>query len=567
MGMRIFAPAAVSRVPDQPSPRRDVGPLPAARRDLGGLLLQLQRSHGNQHVQRLLEHGRPASGAGIPDQIRAVLERRSGVSMSGVHVHYDSPWPARLGALAYTQGDEIHIAPGQEAHLAHEAWHVVQQRRGQVRTTRNEAGVPLNDDLALEREADLARQATAAGAPAPARSLAGASPSGRQPGSAAPVQLTREHVHNRLTDYRNGKRPIDDADWKQLLDIFADWEEQQQEADKIKGQTGAGSLRDAARDSITDEVISALNASDDVLPEIRRQLIELWNTSAPRASKVKRRFTEKSTWLKDENYIEFRKQEDPGEDVGAAGSSEYMSWTPLSPKAVDYDPPGVPTGKEKRKKRGSDPGRKKKRKEPPAEEAGTPEKRRESRRFRSGQGVEEDVFVVGTPGEAALIIRSFTKQSRAIPSGYKFIWGLGMFEIRGYQDIIYTLLNGPVKGVMSRDGQVKNWEEILASIPKKYWNNPEAFFRSLQAVLRGEPTDDRALTLMAGAMICDVKYGINRWLELLGALQGELAHLEPGASIPKFFMNWYTYVKQRKPPGLKRRVTVSRFDQPTFFPD
>ena len=35
-------------------PRRDTEGLPSARRDLGGLLLQLQRSHGNQFVQRLV---------------------------------------------------------------------------------------------------------------------------------------------------------------------------------------------------------------------------------------------------------------------------------------------------------------------------------------------------------------------------------------------------------------------------------------------------------------------------------------------------------------------------------
>ena len=32
-----------------------------------------------------------------------------------------------LSALAYTQGSDIHVGPGQEAALPHEAWHAVPQ--------------------------------------------------------------------------------------------------------------------------------------------------------------------------------------------------------------------------------------------------------------------------------------------------------------------------------------------------------------------------------------------------------------------------------------------------------
>ncbi|MEM7041075.1 MAG: DUF4157 domain-containing protein [Bacteroidota bacterium] len=39
-------------------------------------------------------------------------------------------------AHAYDQGTDIHIGPGQEKHLPHEAWHVVQQKQGRVRRIR-----------------------------------------------------------------------------------------------------------------------------------------------------------------------------------------------------------------------------------------------------------------------------------------------------------------------------------------------------------------------------------------------------------------------------------------------
>src|SRR6187402_2989205 len=69
---------------------------------------------------------------GLPDNLKAGIERLSGIDISDVKVHYNSSKPAQLHAHAYAQGKEIHIAPGQEKHLPHEAWHLVQQKQGRV---------------------------------------------------------------------------------------------------------------------------------------------------------------------------------------------------------------------------------------------------------------------------------------------------------------------------------------------------------------------------------------------------------------------------------------------------
>ncbi|NEQ05357.1 MAG: DUF4157 domain-containing protein [Moorea sp. SIO4E2] len=90
---------------------------------------------------------------GLPDRLKAGIENLSGYSMDDVRVHYNSEKPAQLQALAYAQGTDIHVGPGQEKHLAHEAWHVVQQKQGRVRSTRIEKGVLINDQPTLEREA------------------------------------------------------------------------------------------------------------------------------------------------------------------------------------------------------------------------------------------------------------------------------------------------------------------------------------------------------------------------------------------------------------------------------
>jgi Domain of unknown function (DUF4157) len=92
---------------------------------------------------------------GLPDNLKAGVESLSGMSMDGVNVHYNSEQPAQLNALAYAQGTDIHVGPGQEQHLPHEAWHVVQQAQGRVKpTTQLKEGVPVNDDIGLEAEAD-----------------------------------------------------------------------------------------------------------------------------------------------------------------------------------------------------------------------------------------------------------------------------------------------------------------------------------------------------------------------------------------------------------------------------
>jgi len=95
------------------------------------------------------------NNTGLPDHLKTGIESLSGISMDAVKVHYNSYKPATLQAFAYTQGTEIHVAPGQEKHLPHEAWHVVQQMQGRVNPTMQMNGVKINDNSSLEHEADV----------------------------------------------------------------------------------------------------------------------------------------------------------------------------------------------------------------------------------------------------------------------------------------------------------------------------------------------------------------------------------------------------------------------------
>jgi len=96
------------------------------------------------------------NNTGLPNQLKSGIESLSGTNMDHVKVHYNSDKPAQLQAHAYAQGSEIHLGTGQERHLPHEAWHIVQQAQGRVKPSMQmKAGVSVNDDEGLEAEADV----------------------------------------------------------------------------------------------------------------------------------------------------------------------------------------------------------------------------------------------------------------------------------------------------------------------------------------------------------------------------------------------------------------------------
>lgn len=100
---------------------------------------------------------------GIPDEVKQRMESSFDTDFSSVRVHPDSSKAPDVGALAFTQGTDIHFAPGQfkpdtasgQQLLGHELTHVIQQAEGRVRPTTEIAGMSVNDDVSLEHEADV----------------------------------------------------------------------------------------------------------------------------------------------------------------------------------------------------------------------------------------------------------------------------------------------------------------------------------------------------------------------------------------------------------------------------
>jgi len=106
-----------------------------------------------------------STGKPMPEAVQQKMEAAFGTGFSDVRIH-EGAQAAAINAIAYTQANHIHFQPGEynptspkgQALLGHELAHVLQQRQGRVKRTMQAEGLPINDENALEQEAELAAQ-------------------------------------------------------------------------------------------------------------------------------------------------------------------------------------------------------------------------------------------------------------------------------------------------------------------------------------------------------------------------------------------------------------------------
>ncbi|WP_217495866.1 eCIS core domain-containing protein [Mangrovivirga cuniculi] len=156
----------------------------------------------------------------LSGDVKQKMESSFGTSFSDVNVHKDSPEATNMGAKAFAQGNNIHFAPGQynpesisgQKLIGHELTHVVQQRQGRVKATTQAKGAPVNDDPALEKEADEMGNKAAqfkAGDPVQEPKSVNQSQSGSQVVQRFEAPLHESASRNALTD--NGDFSQDEA--------------------------------------------------------------------------------------------------------------------------------------------------------------------------------------------------------------------------------------------------------------------------------------------------------------------------------------------------------------------
>ena len=173
-------------------------------------ILQLQKVVGNKAVENIIQ--KQTNRTGLPDNVKRGVEYLSGVDISDVRVKYNSPEPAKVNALAFAQGNNIHVAPRQEKHIAHEAWHTVQQKQGRVKATKSVSGKSINDSHSLEREADImGKRASVIG-----RMMSHFSPSPIQNKSTNTIQRYIENDEGQVVKLNPSKE--EKAEQKVLLD-------------------------------------------------------------------------------------------------------------------------------------------------------------------------------------------------------------------------------------------------------------------------------------------------------------------------------------------------------------
>jgi hypothetical protein len=153
-------------------------------------ITQLQRTHGNQHVQRLVARtageenemeglaqavdDRRGRGQSLTDRTRAQMEPALQQDLSGVRVHNDGAadqLSSQFNAKAFTTGQDVFFrqgaydpgSSGGDKLLAHELTHVVQQGNSPTKLAGKKMNISEPGD-AGEREADsVADMAVSAG--------------------------------------------------------------------------------------------------------------------------------------------------------------------------------------------------------------------------------------------------------------------------------------------------------------------------------------------------------------------------------------------------------------------
>ncbi len=252
---------------------------------------------------------------GMPDGLKHGIETLSGMDLDSVRVHYNSDKPAQLNALAYAQGTDIHLAPGQAHHLPHEGWHVVQQAQGRVAPSRQlKGGSPVNDDAGLESEADRMGDRAAALAGRGARSAADGlsgwppSPKSKLIPAAPPhasVQLVRtwaevapalngmEDLHRRILGLLSSQGAKNQSTWDAIrlqVDQMIGYFQLQRPSDLHPFETSAGiclSLIDEWKDKHQSRPFfgaDAWTSKKQVLNDLKGRLdrLALGNSSGPR---------------------------------------------------------------------------------------------------------------------------------------------------------------------------------------------------------------------------------------------------------------------------------------------
>ncbi|MCD6066928.1 MAG: hypothetical protein K0S33_1754 [Bacteroidetes bacterium] len=198
--------------------------------------LQLKGDDEQQETETLSSQKSAVNGK-LPADVQMKMESSFGQDFSSVNIHANSGKASSLGALAYTQGQDIHFASGKyepgskkgQELIGHELTHVVQQQQGRVQATTSQKGVNINDDIGLETEADMLGNKAASHNYTGATNTVQAKMSNH---SNAPVQMMSEEDKKKVNKVKPGA-------FDKFVNFMKGKAEQAEPAVEL-GKTGAG---------------------------------------------------------------------------------------------------------------------------------------------------------------------------------------------------------------------------------------------------------------------------------------------------------------------------------------
>ncbi len=125
-------------------------------------LLQGKFKLNNETDQNPIQQKKDDKNSSIPKNVMNKMESSFNTDFTNVNIKKDSQQAIDIGALAFTQGNSVHFAPGQfkpetkkgQELIGHEFAHVVQQREGKVKANKQIGKFPINDNKNLEKQAD-----------------------------------------------------------------------------------------------------------------------------------------------------------------------------------------------------------------------------------------------------------------------------------------------------------------------------------------------------------------------------------------------------------------------------
>lgn len=221
----------------------------------------------------------------MPKDVKGQMESSFGTDFSDVKIHTNSEKASKIGAHAFTQGNNVHFAQGKfdpstksgKQLLGHELSHVVQQKNGQVKPNIQMKGMAINNEDKHESEADKQGALAAEGKPVQTKM---ASSNASMSSENAPVQGFFGNLVKKGLNFLKSTvvdmipQEFKDMIPQELRDMASNMADKGIEAAGGMAEAGGRQLAEAAKSKLATLVPPQMREMIDRIPPEVRQYLE-----------------------------------------------------------------------------------------------------------------------------------------------------------------------------------------------------------------------------------------------------------------------------------------------------